>query len=248
MNAIIGSNIIELGIIGSTNNYATGELLTKRPPEGTVYVANRQESGRGQLNNKWESETGKNLTISIVLYPEPIEIINQFEISKMFALGISDFLGKYIDDVKIKWPNDIYVGNGKIAGLLIESSISQSKISSCIGGMGININQQKFVSDAPNPVSLCQVTGRFYDLDTCLKFLCEMLDIRYKQLLSGDTANIDKDYISKLFRYNELSGFKDDEGVYKGQIEGVDNIGRLIISDTKGRKKSYHYKEVEFLP
>jgi BirA family biotin operon repressor/biotin-[acetyl-CoA-carboxylase] ligase len=247
MSINIGHHIIELGIIDSTNNYATKEILTKRPPEGTVYIANEQKSGRGQINNSWESERGKNLTLSIVIYPSYVDILQQFEISKVFALGIADFFSEFVDDVSIKWPNDIYVGKNKIGGLLIENSICNGQIASSIAGMGLNINQQKFVSDAPNPVSLTQITGEEYDLDYCLRLLCEKIDLRYNQLLSGATDIIDNDYVSKMFRLNEWARYVEDEIEYIGRIDGVDKIGRLLITDREGEQKHYHFKEVMFV-
>jgi len=247
MNISIGSRIIKLSNIDSTNNYATKEILTKRPLEGTVYIAYEQVAGRGQLNNRWESEKGKNLTLSVVVYPVFVPIMKQFEISKVFALGISDFFSEFVGDVSVKWPNDIYVGKNKIAGLLIENSIQSGKISSCVAGMGLNINQERFLSDAPNPVSLTQITGEKYDLDNSLKLLCEKLTLRYKQLCSGRTDLIDNDFHLRLFRLNEWAKYIEAEGEYEGLIKGVDEIGRLVVKDRDGRQKHYHFKEVEFI-
>ena len=121
MNKIIGSKIERINELGSTNNYAATQLLTKRLQEGTVFVANSQLDGRGQVSNKWESEPGKNLTFSILLFPDFLEIMRQFEISKAISLGVADFLKEHTDQVSIKWPNDIYIGNRKVAGILIEN-------------------------------------------------------------------------------------------------------------------------------
>ena len=137
MNIIIGSSIKRIQEVGSTNNYAAEQLLTNRPQEGTVFVANSQVDGRGQTSNKWESEPYKNLTFSIVLYPDILEIAQQFEISKAVSLGITDFLNGKVQQVSIKWPNDIYVGTRKIGGILIENSVRINKISSCIVGIAI---------------------------------------------------------------------------------------------------------------
>ena len=141
MPPTIGSYIERVDELDSTNNYAASLLLTKRLPDGSVIVANSQVGGRGQATNKWESEPDKNLTFSIILYPEFMEITKQFEISKAISLGIVDFLKDLVDDVSIKWPNDIYIGSRKVAGMLMEYSIRKRKISSCIVGIGLNINQ-----------------------------------------------------------------------------------------------------------
>ncbi len=247
MNEIIGSKIERIDELGSTNNYAATQLLTKRLPEGTIFVANSQLDGRGQVSNKWESEPGKNLTFSILLYPEFLEIMRQFEISKAISLGVADFLKEQTDDqVSIKWPNDVYIGNGKVAGILIENSIRIDKIASCIVGIGLNINQQKFISDAPNPVSLSQVTGQTYDLEESLATLCRKIDARYHQLCDRKFRQIDDDYTEMLYQLNCWSSYSDENGDFEGRILGVDQIGRLIIETRAGKVNKYHFKEVVF--
>ena len=147
----IGTYIERIDQLESTNNYAASLLLTKRLPDGSIIVTNSQIGGRGQGSNKWESEPDRNLTFSIILYPDFVEITKQFEISKAISLGVADFLQSHVNDVSIKWPNDIYIRKAKVAGILLEYSIRRSRISSCIVGIGLNINQIKFLSDAPNP-------------------------------------------------------------------------------------------------
>jgi len=246
MNEIIGSKIERIDKLGSSNNYAATQLLTKRLPEGIVFVANSQVDGRGQVSNKWESEPNKNLTFSILLYPDFIEIMRQFEISKAISLGVVDFLKELTDHVTIKWPNDIYIGSKKVAGILIENSIRIDKISSCIVGIGLNINQEEFTSDAPNPVSLSHITGKIYDLEELLSNLCAKIDIRYHQLLNGDFGLIDDDYTEMLYQRDRWSPYSDENGDYEGQILGVDQIGRLIIETRAGTVNKYHFKEVVF--
>ena len=151
---IIGSNLLFFENLPSTNTHAADLLKKNNLPEGTIVYTNYQSAGRGYSGNRWESEDGKNLLISIVLFPSFIKPEDQFYISMAVSLGICDFLKRYIPDCSIKWPNDIYVNNDKIAGILIESSITGNKIEYTIAGIGLNINQEKFISDAPNPVSL----------------------------------------------------------------------------------------------
>ena len=230
----------------STNNYAATELLTKRPPEGAVFIADRQIDGRGQAQNKWESEPEKNLTFSILLYPEFLEISRQFELSKAISLGVSDYLSELTQNVSIKWPNDIYAGDRKIAGILIENSIRGNMISTCIVGIGLNINQQVFRSEAPNPVSLSQVTGKVYDLNESLLLLCAKIDNRYLQLCSRDFRTIDEDYSNRLYRHGSWSSYADENGDFEGKILGVDQPGRLRIETKSGKINLYQFKEVEF--
>ena len=246
MNEIIGSKIERIDELGSSNNYAAAQLLTKRLPEGIVFVANSQVDGRGQVSNKWESEPNKNLTFSILLYPDFIEIMRQFEISKAISLGVVDFLNELTDQVSIKWPNDIYIGTGKVAGILIENSIRIDKISSCIVGIGLNINQTEFLSDAPNPVSLSQITGKVYNLEELLPDLCMKVDARYHQLRNGDFGQIDNDYISMLYQQDSWSPYTDENGDFEGKILGVDQIGRLMIETRNGEVNKYQFKEVIF--
>lgn len=247
MNKIIGSSIKWITKTGSTNNYAANALLTERPAEGTVFVTNSQYDGRGQASSRWESEPDKNLTFSIILYPDFIEISNQFEISKMISLGVADFLKDKTGEITIKWPNDIYIGDRKAAGILIENSVRIKSISSCIVGIGLNINQQVFSNDLPNPVSLGQVTGQTYDLVHCLDDLCLKMDARYNQLMNRSFSRIDQDYVKMLYRLGEWSLYTDKNGTYEGRILGVDRTGQLQIEALSGKINRYQFKEVIFV-
>ena len=246
MSEIIGSYIERIHELGSSNNYAATQLLTKRLTEGAVFVADSQVGGRGQASNKWESEPNKNLTFSILLYPEFLEIVRQFEISKTISLGVVDYLKNLTDHVSIKWPNDIYIGKRKVSGILIENSIRINKISSCIVGIGLNINQQVFTSNAPNPVSLRQITGEIYDLEESLSDLCLKIDVRYHQLLNGQFRQIDDEYTEMLYQRGCWSQYSDENGDFEGQIIGVDQIGRLMVETKAGKINKYHFKEVIF--
>ena len=247
MNIIIGSCIKRILEIGSTNNYAADQLLTNRPQEGTVFVANSQVDGRGQTSNKWESEPNMNLTFSIVLYPDFLEIQRQFEISKAVSLGITDFLKEKTGQVSIKWPNDIYLGDKKIAGILIENSVRGNIIATCIIGIGLNINQKVFRGDAPNPESLGHVTGLEYNLDEVLIDLCQKIDNRFQQLTVGGFKKIDSDYIDMLYKSSIWSIYKDETGNFSGRILGVDRYGRLKIETEGGTIRKYQFKEVSFI-
>ncbi len=246
MNQIIGTYIERIHEIGSTNNYAANLLLTKRPPEGAVFVADSQVDGRGHASTTWESEPDKNLTFSILLYPDFLEISRQFEISKMISLGVSDFLKGLTENVSIKWPNDLYIGKGKVAGILIENSVRLSNISSCIVGIGLNVNQLSFSSQLPNPVSVSQITGDVYDLKASLADLCLKIDARYQQLRNSEFSQIDQHYIEMLYQYKIWSQYSDENGDFEGRITGVDAIGRLQIETRSGKINKYQFKEVIF--
>lgn len=247
MRTIIGNQIEHLSRTDSTNNYASRQLMTKRLPEGIVYSTSTQERGRGQVNQHWESEPEKNITMSVVIYPEFVPILRQFLISKAVALAVCDFVSAYVTDVHIKWPNDIYVGKKKIAGTLIENSLRGGVISSSIVGVGLNINQRLFVSDAPNPVSLSLLTDKEFELDDCLEELCDRLDDWYMQLKTGEIQKINETYARRLFRMNEWAAYRAGEEEFEGKITGVDEIGRLVIEKRDGTKQQFHLKEVEFI-
>ena len=157
----------------------------------------------------------------------------------IISLGICDFLAKHTGGVKIKWPNDIYVTDDKIAGILIENSIIGSEIVYTVAGIGLNINQKMFLSGAPNPVSLGILTGIEYDLNDCLKILLADLDARYEQLLSGSRENIRTDYISMLYRYYEWHCFKSEGELIFGRIVSINSYGQLQIEDREGKIKSF---------
>jgi BirA family transcriptional regulator, biotin operon repressor / biotin---[acetyl-CoA-carboxylase] ligase len=244
---IIGSKLIFCKNIESTNTYASGLVQRESISEGTIIYTNFQSAGRGQKGNRWESEDGKNLLFSIVLFPEMVIPEDQFIISMFVSLGICDFLKTLIPACKIKWPNDIYAGDDKIAGILIESSITGNSINNSIAGIGLNINQDHFPVYVPNPVSLKMLTGKNYDPDLCLKQLAGWLDKRYKQLISDRRSEIRNEYISSLYRLNELHNFKAKDGIFSGKIVAVADSGCIRIEDREGKIREFFFKEIDFI-
>jgi BirA family transcriptional regulator, biotin operon repressor / biotin---[acetyl-CoA-carboxylase] ligase len=244
---IIGSKLIFKENLPSTNTYISQLLREDSITEGTIVYTNFQSAGRGQSGNKWESEDGKNLLISILIFPSMIKPADQFIISMAISLGICDFLCDQIPVCTIKWPNDIYVNNDKIAGILIENSIMGENIEHSIAGIGLNVNQEKFLSDATNPVSLKMLTGKNSDLADCLSRLISFLDKRYKQVISESFELIRNEYVSKLYRLNKWSDFRDKIGIFSGRILSVNNYGRLQIERKSGLRSEYSHKEIEFI-
>jgi BirA family transcriptional regulator, biotin operon repressor / biotin---[acetyl-CoA-carboxylase] ligase len=244
---IIGSNLLFFENLPSTNTHTVNILKKENLPEGTIVYTNFQSAGRGQTGHSWESEDGKNLLISILLFPAFLNPEDQFYISMTISLGICDFLMRFIRDCSIKWPNDIYVNNDKIAGILLESSIKGNHIEYTVAGIGLNINQEKFSGALPNPVSLCILSRLNYDLKSCLDQLGTDLDKRYKQLIAGQFTLIRDEYVSKLFRLNEWFKFKDVNGIYTGRILTIKDYGRLQIERQNGKLSEYSFKEVEFI-
>jgi len=244
---IIGNKIIYHDVIPSTNTFATNLLKHKRPPEGTIISAKQQTTGRGHGANKWESKRGKNLTISIVLYPVFLKADEQFLLSMAISLGIKDFLELFTENIYIKWPNDIYVSDDKIAGILIENSISGNNFDYCVAGIGININQEKFTEAASNPTSLIQITGRKHSLDNLLNLLCRQLDFRYNQLKEvKNRQSIKANYLMNLYHYKEFVQFKHENKKFTAKITGIDPSGRLIILHKNGKTETFGFHEVSF--
>jgi len=243
---IIGSAIRRYEKVSSTNAIASFMLRVEKPVEGTVITAAFQEEGRGQKGNSWESEPGKNLLMSIILYPDMVRPEEQFIISQMVSLAVYDLVRTETPDGKIKWPNDIYVANDKIAGILIENSIMGETISNSIIGIGLNVNQKIFRSNAPNPVSLAQVTGRKHDVSLITGQIIKLLDMRYDMVINGDKDLLTKAYHNALYRCNEWHGYTDSEGGFNGMIEGVSPDGRLMVKRENGTVRGYAFKEIDY--
>ena len=247
MDQIIGNLIVRLEVTDSTNNYANRQIRENGLSEGTVFLAHEQTSGRGQQKNVWESEPGENLLFSIVLCPDFLEIRRQFKLSKVVTLGIYKALNKYVDSLRIKWPNDIYAGDQKLGGILIENSVMSGLLKSAIVGIGLNVNQTVFYSDAPNPVSLQLLTNQHYDCEVILSEILSGINWYYALLRDGQEDVIDQEFISVLYRLNEIHFYKAEDDIFEGEIIGVNEIGQLIIRKDDGTIVEFHFKEVEFL-
>lgn len=243
----IGQFIKKIQRTDSTNNYATGQVYENEVEEGTVFLAYDQTAGRGHFANKWESEAGRNLTFSIFLRPDFLPMHKSYLLSKVVCLGLESSLCRLIDDVKIKWPNDIYVDDRKICGILIENGIMNGKIKQSIIGIGLNVNQERFYSDAPNPVSLKMITEKIFDLDSLLADLLQSIDYFYKKLIDGEFDYLDQEFLKRLYRLEEWHSFKDEKHYYTGKIIGVNKIGQLKIQEKDGLIHEYHFKEVAYL-
>ncbi len=247
MADIIGKKIIKLSYVDSTNNYATKYCSENTCPEGTIFMAECQSKGRGQRNNIWESDCGKNILMTVVLYPVFLPVQQQFILSKVVALAVSDVVKTYCSNVKIKWPNDIYVDTKKVAGILIENSITGSTLGLTVAGIGLNVNQTIFSDLLPNPVSLAKVFGCEIDVDQVLTMLFNRLDFWYMELCNGKHDFIHKTYYGRLYQVEQMCWYKDKNGTFEGYISEIDNIGRLVIIDKDKHIRKYHFKEVEFL-
>lgn len=244
---IIGSKLVFYKNAESTNTVASRLLKAEPVTEGTIIHTNYQSAGRGQKGNRWESEEGKNLLFSVILFPDMIRPEDQFIISIFVSLGICDFLKMFISSCKIKWPNDIYAGDDKIAGILIENTVTGNTITNSVAGIGLNINQEKFPDELLNPVSLKILTGKEYDPDNCLKQLAGFLDQRYKKIIAGSCDELRNEYISSLYRLNEWCNYKCGNRIREGKIVSVTNSGFIQIEDRKGKTRGFSFKEIDFM-
>lgn len=241
--------IIVIPQAGSTNKEAFRILETDFLEHGTVIITPNQTAGRGQGMSIWESEPGSNLTFSLILRPDFLEVSRQFMLTKVISLSIKKIIQSLVvqHPVFIKWPNDIYIDKGKVAGILIENRIMGSQFQVCVAGIGINVNQKSFQSAAPNPVSICQVTKGQHNTEEILHLVCDEIDFRYKQLQDGNYSLLDNDYLQSLLGINTTRNFKRKGNIFSANIVGVSEYGQLILKEDSGITREYDLKEVEFL-
>ena len=232
--------IVHIDETDSTNRWLKSHQLIAKSQESMVVWTDYQTAGKGQGTNSWESERGKNLLFSIFYHPEAIPANRQFVISMAISLAIADALGEQIGDVSIKWPNDIYWRNGKIGGILIENRLSGQIIRDSIIGVGINVNQQHFHSDAPNPVSLWQIHGQETDREALLH---EILD-RFSLYIHKE---IKERYKAILYRRKGFHPYSDKEGTFMATFVDVEDDGHLLLSDESGKERRYVFKEVQYI-
>lgn len=239
-------NYIGLEEAKSTNTY----LLEHAPslPDRTVVYTYRQTAGRGQKGNSWESEPGMNLAFSLLLKRPPVEVRKQFYISEAVSVAICDFLSQFADGFKVKWPNDIYHHDSKICGILIENSLDGNQIAHSVIGVGININQTRFLSDAPNPISLKQITGNDYDLDQLLHDVCQRI-VGTGRALSGPCLQLHEQYMRSLYRNDgRLYPWQLPDGtIIEAAIDHVAPDGMLTLRHADGSQHSYAFKEVKHI-
>lgn len=239
--------IIELEETASTNSWLAARA--HESSEGLTVLCRRQTAGRGQRGNRWESEPDKNITMSLLLKPAGLHPSRQFLVSQAVSVAIVTVLSRYLPghEVCIKWPNDIYVSDRKICGILIENSITQSGINHCIVGMGINVNQTRFFSDAPNPVSMTMLTGREYAPRALAEEIVGEILRETAAITADDTAGLQKRYSAMLWRRKGYWPYTDnlrDERIM-ARIAGVAPDGILTLELAGSCElRSFAFKEV----
>ena len=239
--------IIRLQETDSTNNYLRELSRREALPEGSLVVADFQSSGKGQPGNSWEAEEGRNLLFSLLLYPDFLPANRQFLISQIAALSVKETLDAYTDSISVKWPNDIYWKDKKICGMLIENDLSGQSLYCSVIGIGININQPLFRSDAPNPVSLYQITGREYDREEVLNRFLRIFSNYYILLLQEKEDEIRRAYMQALYRNDGFYPYRDEQGDFEARIHAIELTGHLLLQLRDGSIRRYAFKEVSHI-
>ena len=229
--------VVHIDETDSTNHWL------KAHGEGTmVVVADFQTAGKGCGSNSWESERGQNLTFSMLIHPEALEARAQFRITEVVSVALCNTLERFIyKEVDIKWPNDIYVGDQKICGILIENRLQGSVIKDSIIGIGLNVNQQAFLSDAPNPVSMWQLTGQETNRETLLEAFLQAFNEAW------ESETISKAYRQRLYRREGYHAFCDKDGRFEAKLRNVLNDGMLVLEDREGQRRNYAFKEIKYI-
>ncbi len=238
---------IRLRSTDSTNHFLR-HYRPVSPKDMVLATADYQTAGRGQAGNSWEAEEGKNLLFSLLLHPRWVDASRQFVLSQAMALAVCETLTGYTGGgISIKWPNDIYWNDMKICGMLIENTLSGRQIDDCIIGVGLNVNQQEFRSDAPNPASLCQATGQTHETVFILAEIIKRFKDRLRQIQDGDTAGVAQAYAARLYRREGFHPYEDAQGRFEAEIREVEPTGHLVLAGRDGATRRYAFKEVRFL-
>lgn len=249
MSAIFtGKNLLHFNRVTSTNNVLSEMLSNSKPlAEGSVIMAVEQTAGRGQMGSHWESEAGKNISLSLLYRPEFLAIDKQFYLSMAISLGICNFLEAELNStVQVKWPNDIYVDGKKMAGILIENSLMANHLKTSIIGIGLNVNQTVFSKNASNAVSMKQITGIEYSINGLLEALFTSIENWYLMLKAGKTEHLKKEYLRKLMYYNAEAYYKIGGKEMKCKISNIEEGGRLVLLCDNELIKC-DTKEIEFM-
>lgn len=235
-----------LDSVGSTNSWLKAHTASVEPL--VMVCAREQSAGRGQRGNSWEAEPGKNLTFSFYLADLPVAPAEQFIVSEAVALAMVATLREFGITAKVKWPNDIYVGDRKIAGILIENSIMGTAISQSIVGIGLNVNQTLFLSDAPNPVSMALLAGHEFDLGEVARAVGRHMEKHLSRISTKDALH--QEYTGTLWRadgrphrFMETATGR----VFDATVAGVALTGHLLLTSADGSIRPYAFKEVSWL-
>lgn len=235
----VGKVAIHLSRVDSTNEYAKRLISKSNPIEGTVIYASQQYAGRGQIGRRWHAQEAKNLTVSFIFKPNFLLAKSQFLLSQAVALALYDLLLHYnfsTTAVKIKWPNDLYIRNRKIAGILIENTLRGMYIDYSVIGIGLNVNQSEFSRELKNPTSFLIERDKKFDLQKMFSQLCIALERWYLRLRARKEALIRQSYVKSMYLLNQKHLFTvvENRETIEGIIRGVAQNGLLRLETGKG--------------
>lgn len=241
----LGKDVLFLPECHSTNDKALELIRTGKAKEGSIIICNHQTQGKGQRGNSWETQPGQNLTFSLVLEPEFLDISEQFYLNMMIANSIRKLFQDYLPEIKVKWPNDLVVpDHGKIGGVLIENILSSSGWEFAVVGIGLNINQRQFETNKATSLSL--ITGGQFSLEELFRLLVTHIEQGYIALKKGKTENVRKDYLNHLFLKDQWAVYKEQSTEFDGKITGVSKIGKLQMILRDGSERFFDLKEITF--
>ena len=246
INNVIGERFIELLSVDSTNNYAIQQVQKGLAASGDAYFTFEQTAGKGRFNRQWSSAKGENIVLSIVINTSELLLSQQFVLNMIASLSVLELFNKYTtEEIKIKWPNDIYCRDRKAAGILVENLIRGKKWQFAIAGFGVNINQISFPGSLKNPVSLKQLTGKDFNVVDLAKELCGLLTKNLELLFTNKEDIVLKAYNDLLYKRGETVKFKQGSIVFSGLVKQVDNFGRLIIES--GMEQAFESGQLEWM-
>lgn len=251
--ALSKDTVIRLSSVDSTNRYLRDEaasLFEKKGADGgfVVVTAEHQTAGRGQRGNVWNSNAGENLLFSVLVRPgDALAVTRQFLLSQAVALALHDAMEYFGIDVRLKWPNDIYVGNRKLAGILVELDYCGAYVEQAIIGIGINVNQECFPPMDRVPVSMKMLQGYGFVLDDVLEKFLRCFGYRYAELCGANADVLSDEYMRLLLGYNERRTFIDANGRFDAFVESVEHSGHLLLRRSDGVLLRYAFKEIEQL-
>lgn len=247
--------------IKQTNSTSTllREQYSDDLPHLYTIRADYQTAGRGQAGNSWESEEGKNLLFSALLRYNDLRAADQWRLSMLVALALWEVLAKHLpeEQLTIKWPNDIYFGDKKLVGILIENSLVGGYVGYSIAGIGVNVNQTKWLSNAPNPISMKEITNQDYDVETLMN---EWIDAM-KSWERRTTEAIKAMYMQHIYRGTGWHKYVEREvnvaptsiakqgidGIFRAELVGISEQGELILRKENNEEQAYHFKQIRFV-
>lgn len=247
-NTLSEFQILHFSELSSTQQYLLELVRQKDLSDGTVVWADYQANGYGKGTNRWLSDPGANLTFSLLLKPTFLLAENSFSLTQAIALGISDFLLPWLPEVKVKWPNDIWIKHRKICGFITDSQWMGKYFQTAICGIGVNINQQQFFGEAVHGTSMALQTGQTHSLETCLHGLLHALQRRYEELKNGEREAINRDYHERLFLKNVPHRYCYKNAPVTATIIKADAFGRLVLEDENKRIIRCDLEEIKLLP